>query len=50
MKRNLREAGYASNEMEEMAKLAIAMLKDETSDWTNFDLSSVVKRYQHPKK
>jgi hypothetical protein len=41
-----REAGYPPDEVEEMTKLAIVMLKEGTTNWTNFDqikLSTVVQ-------
>ena len=54
IKKAFREEGYTPDEVEEMTKLAIIMLKKETTDWTNFDqikLSIIVQAIsRQPKK
>jgi len=48
-----RKAGYPPDEVEEMTKLAIVMLKDGNANWTNFDqikLSTVVQAISATKK
>jgi hypothetical protein len=48
-----REAGYPPDEVEEMTTLAIVMLKEGSSNWTNFDqikLSTVVQAISTTKK
>jgi hypothetical protein len=53
VKRAFREAGCPPDEVEEMTKLAIVMLKDGTANWTNFDqikLSTVVQAISATKK
>jgi hypothetical protein len=46
IKKAFREDGYSPDDVEEMTKLAIVMLKEGTKDWTDFDqikLSKVVQ-------